>query len=151
VSPNAIAFLAMIRKSEGTAKFPNPWAVTFGERFTIADFSDHPHALGWPGYPYRGKMQTAAGAYQINYPTWCDGQPILELPDFTRASQDSFAHDYLIVRAGASDLIEAGQIVAAIAQCAGTWASLPGSTANQPQALLSDLLDIYGESGGSMA
>jgi muramidase (phage lysozyme) len=151
MSPNAIAFLAMIRSSEGTAKFPNPWSVTFGERFTISDFSDHPHALGWPGYPYRGIMETAAGAYQINYPTWVDGQKVLNLPDFTRASQDTFAYSYLVQRAGAIPAVEAGQLDAAIQKCAGTWASLPSSTSGQPQAQLADLTQIYATAGGSFA
>jgi lysozyme len=151
VTANQIAFLAMLRSSEGTAKYPNPWAVTFGYQFTISDFSDHPALLGWTGYPYRGVMETAAGAYQINRPTWLDGQQHLHLADFSRASQDSFAMDYLIPRAGAADLVNSGQVVDAIQKCAGTWASLPGSTSGQPQADIANLIEIYGDNGGAFA
>lgn len=151
MNPNAIAFLAMIRNSEGTAKYPNPWAVTFGGEFIISDFSDHPALLGWSGYPYRGEISTAAGAYQINRPTWLDGQKILKLPDFSRASQDSFAYDYLIPRAGALNLVNAGQVAEAIQKCSGTWASLPGSTSGQPQAEMADLIEMYSNCGGGFA
>lgn len=151
MSPNLAPFLATLRSSEGTAKFPDPYAVTFGEKFTIVDFSNHPHALGWPGYPWRGKWETAAGAYQINYPTWLDIQAALRLPDFSPASQDAAAAWLIENRAHASAAIEAGDFEGAISLCSPIWASLPGSSAGQSQARLADLKDIYTAQGGLIA
>ena len=151
LTPNESAFLAVIRHSEGTGRYPNPWAVTFGGEFTITDFSDHPHALGWSGYPYRGIMETAAGAYQINYPTWLDGQKALNLPDFSRASQDAFALWLIDARGHALDLVNTGSFAQVVQNCSKIWASLPGSTSGQPQAKLADLEALYSSAGGSLA
>jgi muramidase (phage lysozyme) len=148
---NLAAFLSVIRSSEGTAKFPDPYAVTFGERLTLTDFSDHPHALGWRGYQWKGKWMTAAGAYQINYPTWLDIKAGAGLADFTPASQDAAAAWLIENRAHAMAAVEAGNFEQAVTLCAPIWASLPGSTSGQPQALLADLMDIYAAQGGSFA
>jgi muramidase (phage lysozyme) len=142
VTPNEAGFLAMVRFSEGTARAANPYAVTFGEAFTIEDLSDHPHALGWAGYPYRGLMETAAGAYQINYPTWLGCKRVYAAKDFSPAEQDRIAL-CLVNERHALDAINAGDIETAIAKCAAEWASLPGSQANQPQRRIADLLVAY--------
>jgi muramidase (phage lysozyme) len=147
---NLEAFLAMIRFSEGTVKATDPYAVTFGNSFTIQDFSDHPHALGWPGYLWKGIHETASGAYQITYPTWLVLKSRLGLSDFSPASQDEAAIE-LIREKGALDLVEAGRLEAAIALCHGIWASLPGSTSGQPQASLASLSQAYTEAGGTEA
>jgi lysozyme len=147
---NIDAFLAMIRTSEGTARADNPYAVTFGESFTIQDFSDHPHALGWPGYLWKGIHETASGAYQITYPTWLVLKARLNLPDFSPASQDAAAIE-LIREKGALDLVNGGQIATAIERCSGIWASLPGSNSGQPQAKMADLMQAYTSAGGGFA
>jgi len=147
---NLDAFLAMLRHSEGTDKADDPYAVTFGESFTIKDFSDHPHALGWPGYLWKGIHETASGAYQITYPTWFILKSRLGLQDFSPASQDEAAIE-LIREKGALDLVEAGRLEAAIALCHGIWASLPGSTSGQPQASLASLSQAYTQAGGELA
>jgi muramidase (phage lysozyme) len=152
---NINAFLAMIRHSEGTDKAPDPYAVTFGYKFTITDFSDHPAVLGtWKGEPldflgsrYAGEVSTAAGAYQIIKPTWITLKRRLSLPDFTAPSQDAAAVG-LIREARALDLVNGGQIAAAIDLCHGIWASLPGSTSGQPQVKMAELIQAYTNNGG---
>jgi lysozyme len=150
MTPNTQAFLAMLRHSEGTDKAPDPYAVTFGEAFTIQDFSDHPHALGWPGYLWRGIHETASGAFQITYPTWAKLKARLSLPDFSPQSQNAAALE-LIREAGALDLVYAGRVTEAIERCHGIWASLPGSTSGQPQRSMAQLIQAYGDSGGGFA
>lgn len=158
MNPNLIAFLAMIRVSEGTAKYPDPWAVCFEGKFTIQDFSDHPAVLGtWHGEPldflgpeYVGKVSTAAGAYQLIKPTWLGCKAALNLPDFTMASQDKAAA-YLIREKGALGLIAGGQLSEAIRACSSLWASLPGSIANQPEAKMASLITAYSNAGGVVA
>jgi muramidase (phage lysozyme) len=144
------AFLAMLRHSEGTDKAEDPYAVTFGNAFTIQDFSDHPHALGWPGYLWKGIHETASGAYQITYPTWLRLKAKLGLNDFSPASQDAAATE-LLRECGALDLINGGQVADAIGLCHGIWASLPGSTSGQPQAKMADLINFYSSNGGIAA
>lgn len=158
VTPNIAAFLATIRHSEGTDKYPDPYAVCFAGKFTIIDFSNHPAVLGtWHGEPldflgpaYVGKKSTAAGAYQIIKPTWLSLKAKLTLPDFTAPSQDDAAVQ-LIKEAHALDLVFAGRIGDAITACRGIWASLPGSSANQPQKSFAELINVYGNSGGGFA
>lgn len=150
MTPNAQAFLATIRRSEGTYKTANPYAATFGEAFTIEDFSDHPHALGWPGYLWKGIHETASGAYQITYPTWVRLKAKLGLPDFSPASQDAAAIE-LIREAKALDAVNGGMVMDAILACSGIWASLPGSTSGQPQTQLGTLVQAYTSAGGGFA
>jgi lysozyme len=158
MTPNLSAFLSTISHSEGTDKAADPYAVTFGYRFTITDFSDHPAVLGtWHGEPldflgpaYAGKVSTAAGRYQIIAPTWRTCKKLLHLPDFSPASQDWAAIE-LIREHGAIDLINSGRISAAIDACHGVWASFPGSTSGQPQAKLATLIQFYTGHGGSFA
>jgi muramidase (phage lysozyme) len=155
---NVRAFLAMLRFSEGTDKATNAYAVCYGYRHTITQFSDHPAiAEGWKGEPldslgaaYRGKVSTAAGAYQIIRPTWQSAKRALALPDFTPASQDAAAV-WLIDKRGALDLIKAGRFKDAIGKLGGEWASLPTSTAGQPTRRLQDLQASYTRAGGAMA
>jgi len=144
VNPNETGFLAMLRFSEGTARAPNPYAVTFGDAFTISDFSDHPHALGWAGYPWRGIRETAAGAYQINYPCWLGCKKVYGALNFSPAEQDRLAL-CLVNERHALQLVNSGDIETAIALCSAEWASLPGSQSGQPQQRLTDLLSAYSQ------
>lgn len=155
---NARAFLAMISKAEGTDRRANPYAVCYGYRFTITDFSDHPAELGvWKGEPldslgpaYVGKRSTAAGRHQIILPTWRMCKRALSLPDFGPDSQDKAAL-YLIKKRGALDDVEAGRIPEAIEKCRAEWASLPGAGYGQPERPLLALLDAYTAAGGYLA
>ncbi len=155
---NLEAFLTMLSASEGTDKYPDPYAVTFGGKFTITDFRDHPAVLGsWHGEPldslgpkYKGLVSTAAGRYQLIKPTWLGAQLVLRLPDFGPASQDAAA-TLLIKERGALNLVNAGMIAAAIRLCATEWASLPGNAGGQPQHATDELLAWYGNAGGALA
>lgn len=148
----------MISASEGTDKYPDPYAVCFGGKFTITDFSDHPAVLQvWHGEPldflgpaYKGLVSTAAGRYQITKPTWLGAQMVLRLPNFGPASQDATAQ-LLIKERGALDAVNKGLIPLAIARCSTEWASLPGSAAGQPQRHIDELLAWYQNAGGALA
>lgn len=158
MTPNESAFLAMIKRSEGTDRAPDPYRVVYGFGHTIADLSDHPAVTGeWKGEKldalgprYAGLVSTAAGAYQIIKPTWVTLKIKLGLPDFGPESQDKAALE-LISEAKALDLIYGGQVAEAITRCHGIWASLPGSTSGQPQRTFAELIHAYGSAGGAFA
>jgi lysozyme len=155
LSPNMIAFLTMVRHSEGTDKAPDPYRVVFGYTVTLQNLSDHPLITGeWAGAHYTTPQgtpifTTAAGAYQIIKPTWLSCKAELHLPDFTGPSQDAAAA-LLIEQKGAQSLIEDGNIEAAIGRCSGIWASLPGSVSGQPQKGMDVLLAAYAAAGGGL-
>jgi muramidase (phage lysozyme) len=154
---NVQAFLKLIRTCEGTDKTGNPYAVVYGYEFTITDFSDHPAALGWKGGKLpdgmcraaglsAGCVSTAAGAYQFIKPTWRSmGQP-----DFTPESQDA-ACIKLLTRLGALSDIQSGDITAATAKCARTWASLPGNSYKQGAKSIEQVAAIFQAAGGTIA
>lgn len=156
--PRAEAFLSMIMWAEGTSRGGrNPYAVTYGYAHTIKDFSDHPAITGeWTGLRLPdhycraaglkpGCRSTAAGAFQINKPTWKDPQlRKLYMPkSFMPEEQRAFTWEALIPACGARGLILDGRIEDAIGKCAGRWASFSGSSAGQPTRQLQDLLDVY--------
>lgn len=136
------AFLYAIRMCE-TGR-PDDYGVFYGgSRFV--DFSNHPVLTGEKkGVPLSDSMcrnagmapgcvSTAAGAYQINLPTWRDlterwGYPML--PDFSPASQDAAAIR-ILEHDGALDYLNAGDVVGALNVASRRWASLPGSRAGQ--------------------
>jgi muramidase (phage lysozyme) len=162
VTPNVAAFLAMIAHSEGTDRAPDPYRVCFAFKHTIADLRDHPAVTGeWKGEPLPdelcikagfspGCVSTAAGKYQITRPTWNRVKGILRLANFTGPSQDD-ACVQLIKERGALDIVNGGQVAAAIGLCHTEWASLPGSTSGQPQTSFADLIQAYGDAGGAFA
>lgn len=156
---NCQAFLSMIMASEGTAQAVDPFAVCYGYRHTIQDFSDHPAITGeWQGESianlgpsYAGKISTAAGAFQIIRPTWKGCKAALALPDFSPDSQRAAAL-YLVRQAGAIELVKAGKFDNAVALCSSEWASLPGANApGQAMQRLDNLRVEYENAGGSIA
>lgn len=157
-SHNVRAWLAMLRKAEGTDKRGDPYRVCYGYRHTIQAFDDHPAITGeWGGEDisslgpaYVGKISTAAGAYQIRKGTWLECKRALALPDFSPDSQDAAAV-YLTKRRGALQAVEAGDIVRAIHLCRNEWASLPGGDSGQPQRRQADLIAAYQAAGGWLA
>lgn len=112
---------------EGTADHPT---IT-GERQPVRLPERFCRAAGFKGACY----STAAGAYQINVPTWRDfrkaGQWGPRLPDFSPASQDEAARRILLAT-GAVARLDAGDLPGAVRLASSRWASLPGSTAGQP-------------------
>lgn len=147
---NAAAFLAMLRHSEGTDRYPDPWGTYYGGgQFT--DKSDHPCITG-AEQPVQGPsgVTTAAGAYQITLSTWTDLGGAGQYGDFSDASQDQAALD-LIERRGATADMQAGNFAAAVALLGNEWASLPGSPYGQPTNTLADLESVYTAAGGTLS
>ena len=119
-----------------------------GAQFT--DLSDHPVLTGElkgvqlpaamciaAGYADGVCVSTAAGRGQITVPTWksirqagATSPSDAYLGDFSAASQDE-AMRRLLARCGALPYVYAGDLGNAVLHAAGTWASLPGSTAQQ--------------------
>ena len=159
---NTNAFLAMIRQAKGTARSSNPYAVCYGYRHTIANFSSHPAITGeWRGERLSDSMcgnagfgpgcvSSAAGAYQIIKLTWANIQSALGLSDFSPDNQDAAAVE-LIRRRGALQDVKAGRIEDAIRKCRNEWASLPGNYAKQGQRQVGDLVGWYQQNGGNTA
>lgn len=136
------AFLRAIRIAE-TGR-DDGYGIVYGGG-SFSDFSNHPAITGeWEGKALPdafctaagfgpGCKSTAAGAYQINLPTWIDlnlNWQWVPLGDFSPDSQDQAAirildHD------GALQLLDAGDVVGAVRVASRRWASLPGSTAGQ--------------------
>lgn len=159
---NIDAFINMILQAEGTAGEANPWAVCYGYKHTIQDFSDHPAITGeWRGERLPdamcknagfgpGCVSSAAGGLQIIKGTWLSVQRALGLPDFSEASQRAAGAE-LIRRRGALEDVKAGRIAAAITKCKNEWASLPGNYAKQGQRQIGDLIAWYQNNGGTTA
>lgn len=165
---NVGAGLTTIMTAEGTIDADDPYAVCYGYKHTVQDFSRHPaewytNADGqrvreWGGEPldnlgpsYAGLVSTAAGAYQIKLATWAGCKKALTLPDFSKASQDAAAV-YLIQGRKALDALKAGNFDMFVQLCAPEWASLPGANyAGQGMRSLQALRDEFTSDGGVIA
>jgi muramidase (phage lysozyme) len=126
---NVQAFLRMLRVGEGTTD-EDGYRRHFGGELA-PDLTRHPRRAITKMVNGAPITSTACGAYQFLSRTWDDCQGALKLPDFGPESQD-LAAVFLINRAGALSAVIAGQFEIAVAKCAGTWASLPGSPYGQP-------------------
>ena len=135
---NETAFLATIAYSEGA-----DYNVLYGGG-TFDDYSTHPNQAVTAG----GWTSTAAGRYQILYKTWQYLCTKLGLSDFSPATQDAMALELIAEKAALSD-VQAGNFADAVAKCAKTWASLPGSPYGQPTHPLSTLATVYASNGGT--
>jgi len=131
------ALLSVIRQFESNDDY---YILYGGGHFS--DDSQHPN-IRVPFYnprragPYgvANDYSTAAGAYQINKPTYDTYAPRLGVTDFSPATQDMLA--YVILNdVGADVAVANGDIAQAFQLASKKWASMPGSTAGQnPQAL----------------
>lgn len=117
-----------------------------GHPLTFSDYSDHPHIT--MGFIDKALDSTAAGKYQIIYPTWLRMKKKLSLPDFSPPSQDAAAQELISERNALTD-VENGNIVSAITKCNPEWASLPGNYAGQHQNTINYLITAYQNSGGT--
>jgi lysozyme len=157
---NKVAFLQALRLGEGTADRLGYYRLCGGgECSTLAA---HPAALGWggwrmpaqmainAGFPDGRAVSTAAGAYQINNPTWRRIAVRLGLVDFSETSQDEAAWA-LIGEKGAQADVLAGRIESAVSKLGGLWASLPGARGQQRQVSMVAFANEYTNSGGSVA
>lgn len=158
---NLQAFLAMIRRAEGTAGV-NGYRTMFGGAL-FTSFADHPRrAVRFTDQLGRRLWTTAAGAYQFlaisplpdggftKVNTWDRLQLALGLPDFSPASQDAAAIE-LIREEGALDDVRAGRFDLAVGKVRNVWASLPGAGYAQPERKLDDLRVAYVNAGGVLA
>src|SRR4051812_34644630 len=125
-NPNAKAFLKALRLGEGTADDLGYRRIVGGDIFD--DMSQHPNRRVW--ITKYQVWSTAAGAYQIIYPTWKNLVKQYGFKDFTSNSQDAAAVALIKGRCALDDVI-AGHFFDAIKKCSAEWASLPGSTAGQ--------------------
>ncbi len=150
---NLAAFLLVIRYCEGTADSSGEgYRALFGwspgNGITFSDFSKHPNIAKYWTNPATGQKikTTAAGAYQINYPTYQD----FGGGDFSPDSQDAMA-TRIIARAGALEDVYAGRLQVAVNKLGGRWASLPSSTAGQPTRSFAFCLATFSGNGGATA
>jgi muramidase (phage lysozyme) len=150
---NVIAFRNMIYKLESNHDY---YILYGGSHFS--DDSSHPNVH----IPFENKersdwiagvnndFSTAAGAGQINHPTWLLIQAVAFLPNFTPASQDEAMVWLFKMRGFLPDII-AGNFSSAVQKASGTWASLPYSTAQQNPAKFQTALNAYVNYGGAQA
>jgi muramidase (phage lysozyme) len=156
---NINAFLNAIRVGEGTAKTDGYYILFGGGRFV--DDGDHPALQGWQGVKLspaiaaaagfkNGAVSTAAGAYQINRPTWLRLQNKMNLPDFSPASQDAAALQ-LISEKGALSDVKAGRVQSAVDKVKKIWASLPNAGYGQREVTMTAFINDYKKYGGLLA
>jgi muramidase (phage lysozyme) len=144
------AFQEMLAACEGTAA-QDGYRYLFGSNASNAlrfeDMSKHPKITAYYVDLSGNRIPTtAAGRYQINYPTYQEfgGGP------FTPEAQDAMCAG-IIRRCGAMADIEAGRLQAAIDKCAGRWASLPSSTVPQPHRTFAYARAVFERAGGRVA
>lgn len=116
------AMLKLIRFAEHQNERDDVYFLLYGGRQRFADTRRHPNRAitAW------GHTSTAAGAYQILYPTWKEAFDKGQVNDFTKASQDKLARLKLQSR-GALKLVQDGEIERAITLLRSEWTSLPGA------------------------
>ena len=144
---NVLAFLAMIRQYESRGDY----AILYGGGH-FADMSDHPNVRVPFLNPKTAKndYSTAAGAYQINHPTWLFIRTLAQLPDFSPASQDRAA--VLLLKAdGALYDIAQGRFEKGVEIASQRWASLPFSVSMQNKTSLQNAIATYTRNGGLLA
>lgn len=124
--------LAVIRQSEDTARYPDPYAVTFGGG--TFDYSG-----GHPGTKFsfttksgKSKTTTATGAYQFLKDTWNDVANKLGLENMSAENQDIAALALIDQNGGLTHLLE-GDVKGFVNEVGNIWASLPSAPAEYDQ------------------
>jgi len=145
-SVNIRAFLRAIRLGEGTSDELGYYRIVGGQTFN--DLSTHPRVKVF--IPRYNVHSTAAGAYQIIYPTWAGLVKQYGFEDFSQECQDEAAVA-LILEVGALGDAQAGRLQEAVAKCSKLWASLPGSTAGQRTEGFDKVQQVFLDSGGVLA
>jgi muramidase (phage lysozyme) len=140
-SPKMQAFLATIRWAEtGNSGRESYRRLVFNGTFN--DLSTHP--LIKQCAPINGKRicSTAAGAYQMLDKSWWDLQPKLKLANFSPASQDRMAVEYIRRNNAIAD-IESGNFAKAACKVGKIWASFPCNFYNQNPKSMEKLNNYY--------
>lgn len=149
---NQKAFLDTIAISEIgpalLAKSDNGYNVVVGSTpskpILFQNYSDHPRRVINLG---NGLYSSAAGRYQLLARYFEPYKRLLNLPDFSPASQDAIALQQIKER-GAIEDIHAGRFELAIGKCKNIWASLPGAGYSQHENTLADLQLAFVNAGG---
>jgi lysozyme len=141
---NVRAFLKAIRLGEGTSDDKGYYRIVGGQMFD--DDSRHPNVKVW--LPRYEVYSTAAGAYQIIYPTWKSLVAMYGFPDFKPDSQDRAAVALILGRNALQNVI-GGEFDQAILKCAAEWASLPGSIYGQRTENYDRLKKVYVDNKGT--
>lgn len=149
--PNMAAFLDMIAWSEIG---PDLLKITDdGYNVLVGSTPEKPLTFGsYSEMPYVFNAQEnsdAAGRYQFMHRYWTYYQKELSLPDFGPESQDKWAIQ-LVRECHAIELVNTGQIEAAIHACGSRWASFPDNTYNQRQNSVESLIEAYQQAGGEL-
>ena len=144
------AFRDMLAYSEGTDKPQVQYSRNRGYDVIVGghlltDYSKHPRVL--VPLPKLGIKSTAAGRYQMIWPTWSVLARRLKLTDFSAHSQD-LACDELLRECHADRFLLAGRFDEACHAARNIWASLPGSAAGQRTEKLDTLREIFRAAGG---
>ena len=157
---NVLAFLDMLKVSEGTSTSPATKCDGYdvivtgidGKPEIFTDFSVHPFSRGRPSKVInsRGLTSNASGGYQFMLRDYTHYRTLLKLPDFGPLSQDKWALQLIRERGALAD-IQAGRISLAINKCRNIWASLPGAGYGQRENTLDSLLAVYRRAGGVIA
>lgn len=141
-NPQVRQFLDLIAHSEGTyGKGDNGYNVAFGGGL-FSDLSKHPNIKhSFTNLNGEDQTTTAAGRYQILFPTAKALAKQLGTKDFSPATQDKMAIA-LINQHGALNDVLSGDYESAINKLGSTWASLPSSPYAQPKQSMNSLLDF---------
>jgi muramidase (phage lysozyme) len=140
---NVQAFLRVIRRGEGTSDQAGYRRIFGGQLFD--SFSDHPRIV----VRKNGYTSSAAGAYQFLSSTWDETKRVMNLPDFSPASQDLGAVGRIAARGALADVI-VGRLETAIKKCAKEWASLPYSPYGQPMISMATAAGVFAQAGGAV-
>lgn len=140
---NVQAFLHALRLGEGTSDEMGYYRIVGGQ--TFSDDSVHPHIR--VHIAHLDVWSTAAGAYQITFPTWTGLTKQYGFPDFSPECQDEAAVA-LIAEKHALDDVISGNLQDAVQKCSPVWASLPGSQAGQRIEDFNKIQQVYLSNGG---
>lgn len=144
---NYKAFLDVIAHSEGTYGIgDNGYNVDVGGQL-FDGYADHPRVV--VSIPVLHLKSTAAGRYQILEHTFDAYKKLLNLPDFSPASQDAIALQ-MMKECKALDALDAGDLDNAVALCAHLWASLPGAGYGQHEQKMPAIRGWYMQAGGTI-
>jgi muramidase (phage lysozyme) len=141
------AFDKTVNTCEGSPGYDD----LFGYR-KFTDFSQHPNVrIQFTNSKGVVQYTTAAGYFQINFPTWVDFITACGPHDFSPSSQHECGHWLMSARAHAMDDILAGRLQSALDKCAGIWASLPASNYPQPKRDYAYAQTAFTGAGGVLA
>jgi muramidase (phage lysozyme) len=117
---------------------------TPGHPILFKDYSRHPHILNV------ALNSTAAGGYQMIFPTWSRIKTKIKAQDMTPPWQDRGAIELLSER-GALEALADGDFTSALTRAAAEWASLPASTAGQHTQNIDLLTNYFKSVGGDIS